>query len=80
MVIEIETVHGLLHVAPLALDPVSDIAVLGALDNQEFWEQVLAYQAWCEAVTPANLAIISFPSVGNSADFTWPHLPAWFLD
>ena len=36
---EIKTTQGKLKVAPLAVEPVSDVAVLGSLDDQEFSEE-----------------------------------------
>jgi hypothetical protein len=57
----IETAHGRLFVAPLVIEPVADIAVLGPLDEQAFWEDVQAYEAWCEAVTPVALCVDDLP-------------------
>jgi hypothetical protein len=52
----ITTKSGLqLRVTPLAIDPVSDIAVLGALDYQEFGSDVDAYEQWCEDTQPVPL-------------------------
>jgi hypothetical protein len=53
---EVKTKSGaLLRVAPLAVDPVSDIAVLGALDNQEFFKDVEAFENWREATEAVPL-------------------------
>ena len=41
---------------PIAMDPVSDIAVLGAPDNQVFGEDAEAFDEWMEATAPVPLA------------------------
>jgi hypothetical protein len=48
-----------LKVGPWAADPVSDIAVLGSLDNQEFFDECMAVEQWCEATAPVPLANIT---------------------
>jgi hypothetical protein len=48
----LQTAQGELQVAPLAVEPVTDIAVLGALDYEEFPQEVEAFETWC-ASTPA---------------------------
>jgi len=48
-------------VAPLAVEPVSDIAVLGPLDNQEFLHEVERYEAFCQAIKPLVLCRDEFP-------------------
>lgn len=41
---EIETVQGRLRVTPRAVEPVSDVAVLGSLDDQEFYKDHSAFE------------------------------------
>jgi V8-like Glu-specific endopeptidase len=46
---EIKTKDGaVLKVAPIAIEPLSDIAALGALDEQEFSDDVETFEAFCE--------------------------------
>jgi hypothetical protein len=45
----------------LAVEPVSDIALLGALDEQAFPEEVDAFEAWCEDTTPVQLYAEDLP-------------------
>ena len=47
---EIGAAGRTLKATPWALDPVSDIAVLGALDDQEFSAEEKAFLAFCESV------------------------------
>lgn len=56
-----------LHLTPLAVDPVSDIAVLGSLDGQEFYEESEAFDTWQEATTPVHLAT-RLPQLGVPPD------------
>ena len=43
--------------APLAVEPVADLAVLGAMDHQAFSSEAAAFEAFCEATPPVRLAI-----------------------
>jgi hypothetical protein len=45
-----------IRVTPLAVEPVSDIAVLGCLDNQSWPDQARAFHDYCNAATPLRLA------------------------
>lgn len=47
---EIRTSRDVLKCAPLAVEPVSDIAVLGCLDGQEFYDEADAFEEFCEHV------------------------------
>jgi len=46
-----------LKVAPYVVEPVRDIAVLGSLDNQAFFEEVEVFEAFCERTHPVPLRI-----------------------
>jgi S1-C subfamily serine protease len=41
----------------IAADPVSDMAVLGALDDQAFFREANSFEEWCEATSPVPLAM-----------------------
>ena len=43
--------------APLAIEPVAGLAVLGAMDHQAFSSEAAAFEAFCEATPPVRLAI-----------------------
>ena len=43
--------------APLAVEPVAGLAVLGAMDDQAFSSEAAAFEAFCEATPPVRLAI-----------------------
>ena len=52
----IQTQRGGLKVGPIAVEPVSDIAVLGALDDQTFSDEAQAFEQFCSATNPVPLA------------------------
>lgn len=54
---EIKTVMGSFRVALLAVEPASDIAVLGCLDNQTFYEEAEQYENFCENTPAINLCM-----------------------
>jgi hypothetical protein len=59
---EIETRRGRrLKVRPLAVEPVADIAALGCLDDQQFYEEVEAFEDFCHATTPMPIAGVCMP-------------------
>jgi S1-C subfamily serine protease len=43
--------------APLAVEPIADLAVLGAMDDQVFSKEATAFAAFCDATPPVRLAI-----------------------
>jgi S1-C subfamily serine protease len=45
-----------LKVRPLAIEPVADVAVLGALDDQEFSTEAKAFDDFCARTNPIPLA------------------------
>lgn len=44
-----------LKVMPMAVEPVSDIAVLGPLDNQQFFDEVEEFENFCERTKPVAI-------------------------
>lgn len=53
---EIETASGdRLKAAPLAIDPVTDIALLCALDGQEFYDEAEKFEDFCLETEPLRL-------------------------
>ena len=75
--IEIETTHGRLFAAPYAIEPVADIAVLGALDNQVFFAETDAYDAWCEATAPVALHWDALPAFTPVPAWVYTHHGTW---
>ena len=52
---EIKTGEKELKVAPLAVEPVSDLAVLGSLDGQVFPDEAEDFEKFCEHTKPVPL-------------------------
>lgn len=50
-----------LRVCPVAIEPLTDIAVLGALDAQEFWKESSAFEEWCDRTVPVPLSTDDVP-------------------
>ena len=75
--IAIDTTRGRLYVAPSAIEPVADLAVLGALDNQVFWDQAAAYEAWCEATVPVRLSWDALPTLTPVRAAVLTHHETW---
>jgi hypothetical protein len=76
--VHIDTAQGQrLHVTPLAIDHVADIAVLGALDNQTFYDQADAFEAWCERTIPAPLCCATPPLRQPIPAFVYDHTRQW---
>jgi hypothetical protein len=52
---KIKTVSGNLTASTLAVEPVSDIAILGSPDSQDFYDESVAFDECCERVSPVKL-------------------------
>lgn len=52
----IQTWSGNLKIAPLAIEPVSDIAVLGTMDDQEFESDYEEYDYFCKNTSPMKIS------------------------
>lgn len=52
---EIVTKLGKFKVAPLAIEPINDIAALGELDSQEFYDEVRLYEEFCNNTPPIKI-------------------------
>ncbi len=75
---EIETRMGNIKATPLAVEPVADIAVLGALDNQVFPPEYLdPFEAFCENTEPVPLCVRDFPLFEPIPIFILTHLGKW---
>ncbi len=73
----IKTVHGRLKVAPVAIEPVSDVAVLGSLDNQEFTEEADQFEMFCENTKPVPLCLNDFELFQSFPVHIYTHRGTW---
>lgn len=76
--IEIETASGAkFRLGPVACEPVSDMAVLGELDNQQCPDDAEAFEQWREQVEPVPLSTRQL-EVGQSCPiFILTHKRKW---
>jgi hypothetical protein len=74
---EIEAQGKRLHVGPLAVEPISDIAVLGNLDSQEFSTWCGEFEAYCEDISPLEICVAE-PQLFQWFDvFIFTHKRTW---
>jgi hypothetical protein len=74
---EIQTNKGKLKVTPLAVEPIADIAVLGALDDQEFLEEVKKIHRFCEEIKPISLCQNEFKLFEPFDVYIYTHTGTW---
>jgi len=74
---EIRTVLGELKVTPLAVEPVSDIAVLGSLDGQEFYDESVAFDDFCEKTKPVPLYLGELELFREYPVYIYNHKGKW---
>jgi hypothetical protein len=72
------TVQGTtIKAEPIFVEPVTDICLLGALDDQEFPDEVDAYKTWCEQTTPIAFCQRDFPFNTPVPVQVYTHLGEW---
>ncbi len=74
---EIHTNRGNLKVTPLAVEPVSDIAVLGALDAQEAPGEVSDYNMFCEQTMAIPICQREFQLFEKIPVHVYTHNKTW---
>ncbi len=74
---EIETTQGKLRVTPLAVEPISDIAALGSLDEQAFSTDAENFQMFCYQTRPVQLAQRKFQFSEPFQVYTFTHEQKW---
>jgi hypothetical protein len=74
---ELQTMRGPIKARPLAVEPVADIAVLGALDGQEFPEETEAFEAWWAATPPVPLCLEPLPALAPFPIYIYTHQGTW---
>jgi hypothetical protein len=74
---ELQTTRGPFKTQPLAVEPVADIAVLGALDGQEFLEAVEAFETWCADTLPVPVCLEPVPVREWFPAYLYTHRETW---
>lgn len=91
---EMEARNRALKVQPLAVEPVSDLAILGALDDQVFPDEADAFEVFCESTAPVPIYAGHFPLrksfpvhilahtgewIVGQAEQYWPNAPSFSI-
>jgi len=76
-IIEIETTSQNLKVQPLAVEPISDIAILGSLDGQVFPEEDDKFMEFCRATDPVPLDLKEFRPKQKMGIHIYTHEGTW---
>jgi hypothetical protein len=71
------TVRGPLKAQPLAVEPISDIAVLGALDGDEFFEEAAVFEQWCAETPPVPVCLEPLPPFDPFPIYIPTHTGTW---
>jgi len=66
-----------LKVAPLAVEPVSDLAVLGSLDEQEFAKEAEDFEKFCEHTNPLPVCRRDFELFQGFRVHIYTHKRTW---
>ena len=74
---EIRTSQGELKVAPLVVELVSDLAVLGSLDNQEFAKEAEDFEKFCENTKAIPLCRSDFELFRKFRVHIYTHKGTW---
>ena len=74
---EIQTIKGKLKVTPLAVEPVSDIAVLGALDAQEAPKELRDFEMFCEQTKAIPICQREFQLFKKMNVHVYTHNKTW---
>lgn len=74
---EIETIHGRFKVRPVAVEPVKDIAVLGALNNDYYPGEAAEFEEFCQITKPVLICLEEFEFFKDFAIYIFTHKGVW---
>ncbi len=74
---DIKTIEGELKVAPLCVEPVSDIVVLGSLDGQTFFKESMDFEKFCQHTKPIPLCQNDFALFQQFKVHIYTHKGTW---
>jgi hypothetical protein len=77
---DIKTARGEFKVALVAADPISDVAVFGALDGQgtrELFEKKVHFEMFCEGTKPVPLCLSDFQPFQSFPVQIFTHIGIW---
>ena len=74
---EIITWSGKLKVQPLSIEAVSDIAVLGGVDDQELYDESEQFEEFCRNTSPVKISRRKFEVFKKFEIFIFTHENTW---
>lgn len=74
---EIDTCLGKCKVTAKAAEPVNDIAALGSLDDQEFWDEAANFADFCNNVTEVKIAEPLLLGASEFPVYIYTHKGTW---
>lgn len=74
---DIKTIHGTIKGAPWSVEPLSDIAVVGSLDDQSFPDDAITYSNICMKLKPVPLCQDEFEDSGSFPVWIYTHTGIW---
>jgi len=74
---EIQTYQGILKVSPLSIEPISDIAIAGGLDNQEFYFESNQFEKFCKSTKPIKICKNKLEPSKKFKIFIFTHEAKW---
>ena len=74
---EINTSKGYFKVSPISLDPLSDIAILGGMDSQEFYDEFIQFEEYGRSTTPVKICRNKLEAGKGFTIFIYSHEKKW---
>jgi hypothetical protein len=74
---DISTIKGQIKAAPIAVEPVSDIAVLGPLDGSETPKEMQKYLQFSEEICPIRLCLKNYEPYESFPVHVYTHMGKW---
>ena len=76
---EIQTNHGKLKVSPLAVEPVTDIAVLGEIDDQAAPNEAMDFRMYCENTSAIPICQKDYKLFNKFNVYVYTHNRTWMV-
>ena len=73
---DIKTIHGIIKGAPWSVEPLSDIAVVGSLDDQSF-DEAIAFSQFYMKMEPVLLCQGEFEDSHSFPVWIYTHMGTW---
>lgn len=73
----INSYMGTFRATPIAIEPINDIAILGALDDQEFEEEVELFEDFCRRTKPIKVSNDIFEVGQRITVYIFTHESKW---